>query len=251
MPAKFDWRNLPLQVLSLVLALVLWVYVSNEQNPLEQRLFSVALQGRGAPDGYLVSGLPATVSVKAQGSRTQLNAVNAGDFQAAVNLASISPGENELPVSVIPPPGIKVLQVTPAQVRVLVDRIVEKKVPVEVSLRGEPAEGYQLGNVAASPGAVVLKGPERQLSALSKVTVHLNVQGITGAVEQYVNISGLPPGVAANPQGVKVSVAAVPVPVSPGAAGPSGGQAASPGGGGQAAGAPSPGGGQTGGEKRQ
>lgn len=222
MPAKFDWRNLPLQVLSLVLALVLWVYVSNEQNPLEQRLFSVALQGRGTPEGYLISGLPATVSVKAQGTRSQLNAVTSGDFQAVVDLAGIAPGENNLAVSVSPPPGIKVLQVTPAQVHVLVDRIVGKRVPVEVSVKGSPAEGYELVDASASPASVVVRGPERQLNGLAKVTVQVNVQGITGVVEQYVNVSGLPKGVTSNPQGVKVTVVVRPAPNTPGTPGAQG-----------------------------
>ena len=93
---------------------------------------------------------------------------------------------------------------------------------------------------------MVLRGPERQLGGLAKVTVQVNVQGITGAVEQYVNISGLPQGVTSNPQGVKVSVMARPVPAPPGAAVSPGGQGNQ-----QAAGAPSSGSGQAARQKEQ
>ncbi len=210
---RLNWRNLSLQILSLLMALILWVYVTNEQNPLDERLFNVSLQGRGMPDGYLVTGLPSTVNVRAQGSRGQLTTLSPGDFQAVVDLSAITPGENDLPVNVNSPPGIRVIQLSPSRVRVQVDRIVEKEVPVEVTIRGEPAAGYSVMAATVDPPLVHLKGPERLVNPISRVTVPIDVQGVNATVEKPASFTGLPRGVSVIPPAVRVTVPVLAMPV--------------------------------------
>ncbi|WP_027356898.1 CdaR family protein [Desulfofundulus thermocisternus] len=203
---RLNWRNFSLQILSLLMALILWVYVTNEQNPVEERTFNVPLQGRGIPEGFQVTGLPSTVSVQVQGSRSQLVTLTPGDFQAAVDLSGIARGENEPAVTVNAPPGIRVLRVLPPRVRVHADRIVEKEVPVEVTFKGQPAAGYSVQAATVDPPLVHLKGPERLVKTIGRVTASVNVQGASGAVERSVTLTGLPGEVSAFPPVVKVVV---------------------------------------------
>lgn len=210
---RLNWRNLSLQILSLLMALILWVYVTNEQNPLDERPFNVSLRGRGVPDGYLVTGLPSTVNVRAQGSRGQLTTLTPGDFQAVVDLSGITPGENELTVNVSAPPGIRVIQVSPSRVRVQVDRVVEKEVPVAVTFRGEPAAGYSALAATVNPPLVHLKGPEQLVNAVTRVTATVDVQGASGTVERSATLTGLPRGVSVFPPVVRVTVPVLAMPV--------------------------------------
>lgn len=191
---QLDWRNLSLQILSVLMALLLWVYVTNEQNPLDERLFNVALHVRGTPDGVVVAGLPATVNVRVQGSRGQLTGLTSGDFQAWVDLSGIVSGENDLSVNVNSPPGVRVMQVSPSRVRIQADRMVEKRVPVEVTVKGVPLAGYNIMPATTEPPVVQLKGPGRLVNPVSRVTVAVDVQDATGVVEKTVPLTGLPGG---------------------------------------------------------
>ncbi|MQL51282.1 hypothetical protein GFC01_03190 [Desulfofundulus thermobenzoicus] len=208
-----DWRNLSLQVAAVLMALLLWVYVTNEQNPLDERLFNVNLHARGTPADMMVAGLPATVTVRVQGTRGQLTGVTGADFQALVDLSGIEPGDNDLPISVSAPPGVRVLQVSPARVRVQADRMVEKRVPVEVSVKGTPAAGYHMLAPVAEPATVLLKGPGRLVNPQGRVTLSVDVQGATGTVEQVVSVSGLPAEVGFSPRTVRVTIPVTPLPV--------------------------------------
>ncbi|WP_424659302.1 CdaR family protein [Desulfofundulus sp.] len=207
-----NWRNLSLQILSLLMALILWVYVTNEQNPVDERLFNVSLQGRGIPDGCLVTGMPPTVNVRAQGSRGQLTILTPGDFQAVVDLSGVKPGENELTVNVNAPPGIRILQVSPSRVRVQVDRIVEKEVPVEVTFKGEPGPGHSIMAATVEPPLVHLKGPERLVGNVTRVTATVDVQGAEATLEKSAVLTGLPRGVIVHPSAVKVTVPVLAMP---------------------------------------
>lgn len=209
---RFDWRDFSIKILSLFMALLLWIYVTNEQNPLDTRSYNVNLSAHGLPAQMTVDGLPSTVAVQVQGTRGQLAGIDSGDFQATADLSGVAAGDNTVDVAVNIPPGLRLLRVSPDRVRVLVDRIIEKRIPVVVSLDGTPAPGYNALEPKVDPGTVLAGGPARLVQPLARATAEVNIQAATGPVTRVVNLSGIPAGVNISSRVAKVEVPVTPLP---------------------------------------
>lgn len=205
--AGIYWRNTALRILSVLLAILLWIYATNEQNPVNDQILSIQLQRRDPPPGMVVSGsMPTNVSIRVQGPRTQVTALTPADFQAVLDLSKVSDGDHYIPVKVTSPPGIQVTQVTPGRVYVVVDSIVEKQVEVSASFKGNPAKGYAAQAAAVQPSKVTLRGPGSKVGAIDQIKVTVDIESATGPVDQTVPVSSGQNGVTVYPQAVKVNV---------------------------------------------
>lgn len=194
------------------MAVVLWVYVTNEQNPVNEQIFKIPLSQRGAPENYVISGIPTHVSVRAQGTRTQISSLTQDDFKAVLDLSGIKVGDNGVQVEVTSPPGIRVSQVSPARVQLVSDLLVEKQIPVTANLKGAVAPGYSHLEAVVQPGAVTVKGPKKLLDGLLSLFVTVDIGSAAGLVEQTLPVGDVPAGVTVNPRNVKVTIPVTPIP---------------------------------------
>lgn len=214
--AGINWRNMALRILSVLLAVLLWIYATNEQNPVNDQILSIQLQRRDPPAGMVVSGsIPSNVSIRVQGPRTRVAALTPADFQAVLDLSGLSGGDHNVPVKVIPPPGIQVTQVSPPRVYVVVESIVEKQVDVSAAFKGSPAKGYTALQPVIQPSKVTLKGPGSKVNAIDQIKVTVDVESATGVVDQTVPVSSGQNGVTVSPQSVRVTVPVIPLPSKP------------------------------------
>ncbi len=110
----------PLKLLSVAFALALWAFVvSGDQG---DAFFTVPLVLTGQPSSLEVTSLGVeTVVVRVRGARGLLGRLREQDFRAEVSLRDATAGRfvaRLAPENVAAPSGVKVMQVTPAQVRV-------------------------------------------------------------------------------------------------------------------------------------
>jgi len=202
-----DWQRNSIKILSVLLAFILWLYVSNEQNPSMEKNINVNLEHTGLAQNYLITGgIPENVRVKVHGNKTQLANLAPGDFRALVNIPEGETGEVNVPVQVSAPPGIRVVQVYPEEVSVTIDLLVEKVIPVAVSLRGKPAQGYTAQVPVCQPGTVVARGPGKVVSGISQATAVVDIQSATKDIELNLPVSTGNLSVSLNPSMVRVTV---------------------------------------------
>lgn len=205
--ARLDWRNNSIKLLSVLLAFVLWVYVSNEQNPVREKILNVNLEHTGPAQNFLITGgMPESVRVRVQGNRNQLANLAPGDFKAVVNIPEGKTGDLALPVQVSAPAGLRVAQVSPEEVRVSVDRLVERQISVAVSLKGTPAQGYTAMAPVYQPGTVIASGPARVINEINQATAVVDIQSATKDVEQTLPVNVGPFKVSLSPSMVRVVV---------------------------------------------
>lgn len=185
----FEWRDKYIMLLSLFLAVVLWFYVANERNPLNEQVFSIPLQPRNLAGEMAVDGLPGAVDIRVQGNRAQLATLGGADFRAQVDFTGVTQGRIGLPVEVIPPTGVQVANVRPSRVEVTVDRLVEKQVALLVNLKGSPASGFVAGSPVLEPAVVLAKGPSRWVDEVHQVAVTVDIEGVNDLVDTAVTVS--------------------------------------------------------------
>lgn len=208
---NFLRRNLTLKLLSLGVALLLWLYVTNEQAPVETTTRTVNLEIQQLRSDFSLVSKPDAVKVQLQGSKTSLSNLSNQNITAFADLSDAKEGYNEVTVQVHVPSDIKVLGIKPAKVGITVDKMEEKQVPVKFRIKGSPPEGYVAGNAKFSPSVVNIKGPSRYLKQINSVQAELD---LTGA-NQDINTS-LPLKIIArnidlgaitvNPQNIQVSL---------------------------------------------
>src|SRR5712671_6105960 len=120
MPMSWPWpfRHVGLKLMSVGLAVLLWMTVSGEETverglraPLELQQIPAALEIQGEA--------PSTVDVRVRGTSGVLSRVGAGDIIAVIDLHAVRAGNRLFaltPEQVRSPIGVDVVQVTPSTI---------------------------------------------------------------------------------------------------------------------------------------
>lgn len=182
---KFFQRNLVIKILSLLSALLLWFYVTNEQAPAEVATRTVRLEVSNLRSDFTVVEKPETVQVKIQGPKNTLDNLNNKDISAYVDLTNARPGNNDVAVKVKVPGSVRSLGAIPEFVSINLDAMETKQVPVKVNMIGKPLAGYNVGDPKVNPSSVTIKGPGRYLKQINEVITEIEIEG----AQQNLNIS--------------------------------------------------------------
>lgn len=217
---KRPWllQHFGLKVLSLVMALVLWMVVSGEETV--ERGLRVPLELQQVPPGLELTGeIPTAVDLRVRGPSSTLGRLTAGDVVAVLDLRSAAEGRRLFPLTperqMRVPFGVEVVQVTPAAVALAFERSATKQVPVAPSVDGHPAPGYVVGAKVANPARVEVVGPESVVKNVAEVlTEPVSVAGARDHVMQTVAIGVLDPSLRLrNARSAEVTVQIVPAPL--------------------------------------
>ena len=192
--------NWPLKILSVALAVGIWMFVISYDNPVETRritnipitIINDEIISR-AGKSYQVDGrLYANIRVTAQ--RLVFSELTASDFRATADFSQIYELTNQVPVTVSSLTG-KVtsdqIHVETESIRLLIEDVRSQRFTIDIRTEGEPSSGYMLGESFVSPEWVTVTAPESVLAGISHAAVTVNVDGVsqrlqkTAAIEFY------------------------------------------------------------------
>jgi YbbR domain-containing protein len=188
--------NAWLKLLSLSLAMMLWMVVSGEETV--ERGLRVPLELTQAPAGLeLLGDVPATVDVRVRGASGALSRVAAGDVVAVLDLHTAQPGRRLFPLTpdqVRVPFGVEIMQVQPSAVTMAFEPSASREVRIVPAVDGRPAPGYVIGQLIAEPLVVEVIGPESAVKRATEVVAEpVSVTGATAHVKQSVVLGLLDP----------------------------------------------------------
>ena len=192
--ALWPFRHFGLKVLSLGLAILLWMAVAGEETV--ERGLRVPLELQQVPAGLELTGeVPTAVDVRVRGASGALSRVAAGEVVAVLDLRSARAGQRLFPLTpeqVRAPFGVEIVQVTPSAIAFAPSAT--RTVPVELSVEGRPAPGYIVGSMTSEPARVEIVGPE---SAVKRATEALAepvpIAGARDRVRETVTVGVLDP----------------------------------------------------------
>jgi YbbR domain-containing protein len=164
-----DWG---LKALALAIAFMLWIAITGEDRALTD--VQLPLQIDLPPGLVLASPPPTAVTVRLEGPRTVIRRLEPIGLDVRIDLRDAAPGERDVQLEQAQirglPRQVSVAFFLPARVELTVDRLMRQALPVEVELVGSPPAGYTLYNASARPDAVLVEGPESEVTALRGVT---------------------------------------------------------------------------------
>ena len=164
-----DWS---LKLLSLAIAIVLWLVVTGQNEPVTAHV-NVQLNFIRPQLLEISNDPPRTVDVMLTGSRNKLDDLTALDLVATVDLSEQRAGERVLRLAdkaqISLPQGVKVDGFQPSAIPIRLEPILERQITIEPKLEGKPADGYEVYAVRPSKGSVTVRGPESRVNALQRV----------------------------------------------------------------------------------
>lgn len=178
-------------LLSIGIALVLWLYVVTVVSPNSDNKYSnvpitvqgeAVLQDRGL---MITSGTLPTVSLHLEGNRTDLNKINSSNISIGVDVSGIGePGIYNLSLTQpnfltdVPNTAITVLSKDPGTVTVKVDRRISKPVPVDILYNGTLPESYMADkeNRTLDYENVTVSGPQTVVDQIAMARIEVDLE---------------------------------------------------------------------------
>ena len=180
--------NLSLAVLSLALAISLWVFVTDRENPTEVQTFngSIALKFVNVPNGLDVANASeTTVRLRLEAPKNEISKLRPDDFDASVNMGGFPSGQVTVSVDATSSNSrVHVLDVVPPRIDVMLESRREKEVPVRVTTIGEPQQGFTATGQSADPGTASVSGPESLVALVDHVAAEVILTGERAAVTE-------------------------------------------------------------------
>lgn len=177
---EFLSRNLTPKLLAVVIALTVWIFVMNEQNPPVEGSFQVKLTQQNIAENVMVAEAPESVRIKVRAVRNAMAGAGGKDFRATVDLADLAAGQYNLPVTVNLPAGFELLEVNPGKVPIKLEIMRTKKLAVEVRLVGPTAGILAIDKAVVQPATVMVAGARGLVDSIAKAVVLVQVKnGVT------------------------------------------------------------------------
>jgi len=174
-------HNLGLKIISLLIAIALWLAVSNE--PPSEAAVNVAIVFRNMPEDLEISSenIP-SAQVRVRGPERLVRQLQPSDVHAEIDLTGMKPGERTFDLTANQiglPDKLRAVQIVPSQIHLLFDKKTTKTIPVRPRVVGTFATGYSIAQVKSDPETIEIVGPKK------------SVDGVESAITDPVDVSGL------------------------------------------------------------
>ncbi len=183
----FLQKDIVVKIISVLIAILIWFIVLDQDNPFEERTISVPLANNIEvldSNNLQIVGttLPLSVDVKIKGRRQRIQKVTQNDFKASIDLSEIT--ESGLKTVKIPTPeyvgetDIIITGISPSSVRLRFEKVIGRQYPVSVEFYGSLPDGYQVVNVQVDPSNVILEEKEGVMARIKKVAATVNLEAL-------------------------------------------------------------------------
>ena len=192
--ARFARTSLGVRFLvALALSALVWIGLTLDQNPNATEPFPgdlvVEPVGLDTRRLVLVEGItPVHVSMK--GPKVNLASLTAANFVARVDLSGLPAGRHQVDVDVVvSDSSVEVVLITPANISVELDPVVERALRINARIESDVATGFRadLSEITAEPADATVSGASSAVERVARVVAALSLEGAT----RDVSVDGL------------------------------------------------------------
>lgn len=162
-----------LQIVCLLLAVILWFVIINEQNPTSEGSYTVPVTVENLAPQYIMANVPKTIYVRLSGPRNTIINVGADDIKAYVDLADATEGEKTVPIHVQLPDGTELKKQSITTADIIVDLYAVKEFRLVPHMMGALSEGMTASGVQIVPDKVVVSGAQRLLKDVDRAVIDI------------------------------------------------------------------------------
>jgi len=161
-------HNFGLKLLSLALAVALWLAVARD--PVAEVALDVPIEFHNIPENLEISteNIP-RAQIRVRGPQRVVRRLQPADVSADIELSGMKAGERTFDLTteqIHPPRELEVVQIIPSQFHLTFDVRLTRQVPVHPRVVGTFAPGYAIGQIIAEPSTVTISGPQTRVEAV-------------------------------------------------------------------------------------
>lgn len=216
----FRWISLNYRTFlwALALSVAVWIAAVTAADPDETRQlpYPVPVEIVGQDPSLVInSTIPKEVEVTLRAPQSVWNDLDADPslVHVILDLSGLSDGEHvsDLQIQVDARP-VQILSTSPKSVPFTLESIATKPLPVDVTLVGEAAIGYQIGEAVIDPLEVVIAGAESQVQKVARTRISVNLDGVRENVDRTLTVEVLDEkgepveGITVSPESIHVSL---------------------------------------------
>lgn len=179
--ASLNRTNLLRLAASIVVALVLWGWVSTIEDPKTSRAFpDVAITTRNLGEGLVITTPIPNVRVDIDGPRSDINGVTVASTVPFIDLTGITePGQYTIDVELDHPDGLWHTKVNPKKLTLTVERQTSKDFPLETEISGTVGNSQNIGTIRPVTTTVTVSGAESAVAKVAKVVLPIVIENQT------------------------------------------------------------------------
>ncbi len=184
-------KNLGLKIVSILAAFILWLVVVNVDDPVISKTYTgIAVevlnedvltdQGKC----YEVVGDTGVINVVVTAHRSILDGMSKDYIKATADLKLLT-SLDTVPIEVRSTrfsDRIESVTTREANLKINIENLVNKEVPISVGHEGEPAEGYFLAGVENALSTVTVSGPESVVNMVDRVMATADIKGVNSDI---------------------------------------------------------------------
>lgn len=189
-------RNTTPKLVSLLFAIVLYIFVMGEINPEETRKYDnvhvqlLNLEELEREDLILIDQKDYAVEATVTGTRDDLSKISQEDLHITADLRGFKEGVSSIPLDIGEISNVKV-KVSPMQIKVRLDEIVQRKKSVEIRTNGAPSEHFIASIIEANPTEIIVEGSKMKVETIDKIVGEVSLTDLTDDINRDVALRAI------------------------------------------------------------
>lgn len=195
MNSKLLKNNLSLKIISVIVAIILWLYAVSELNPETTKAINdipveiINMDALNERNLTLAEDPEDSITVRIRGLANDVRKVNISNLKAVLDLNEIDwTGTQSVALDIegLLPREVKLDRIP--EIPVTINKITRKLVPVVVEWTGEGEDGYRIHEPVVEPRNITIYGAESLVDSVVQGVVQLNLDKDVGTIEQSILI---------------------------------------------------------------
>ncbi len=179
-------NDMKTKIVSVLIAILIWLYVSNSSNPFTDKTFyniPVKIENESFLDenGYIAEGnyMNTTVDVTIRGRKEAVEKIRTSDFEASLDIAQIkSVNDRQLTITepVCTQNDVTIISYSPKTVNIRLERDKSGSFIVTLNSNVTMKSGYVLHKTTITPDSMQISGKESLIDSVGSIVANLEVK---------------------------------------------------------------------------
>jgi len=179
-------KEVTIKIMSVLIAIIFWLFVNNTSNPFTDRTFSVPLKIENQDylerNGYILMNINTTnIDIVVRGRKEALDKVRASDIKVSLDMSQVK-SVYDRKLQITPPEldqkDVKIVSYSPSSIDVMLSRKKSASIPVELKSNITMKPGYVLLNTTYSPNTMPFYLEESIIDSIDKVVANLDIKDL-------------------------------------------------------------------------
>jgi YbbR domain-containing protein len=190
------FHNTSLKVFSIIFALVFWIYVMDQVNPVITRTFGNVkvdlLNASTVEDNELVikNNQEFFVDVTVEGRRDEVLQFNSSDLSLTADLMGYRSGINTIPINVKSNNNdVKIINQSLEEIKIEFENYIERSKPINLTYEGKLPENYVLETSRLAFKEAFVRGAASKVNSVETLAASYNIEGLKNSISEDITIA--------------------------------------------------------------